>query len=310
MRKSKFSIFNFQLADFKENGQVIIVLLLIMLVALSVGLALTQRSVTDVATSTQVEQATRAFSAAEAGLQKALSSPLPSPIGYILPLDNNSSAIIDSSGWLPYAGSGAGIEYPKIGRETTAQFWFVDPAVVGSPVAFYGHHSFDLYYGNAATTDLPAVEVSVVMQSGGVFGVKPYYFDSSSARTVGVNDNNFTPTASCGTQTMATGILGNGRTFFCRQTVGAIPNVVTGSGNCGTASCTIVLVRVRFLYVTENHSLAIAPSTGYNLPPQVQIFSATGTAGQSQKQIQAFKVRDVVLPWFDFALFSTNELVK
>ena len=54
----------------KESGQIIIVLLLMMLVGLSIGLVVTQRSVTDVSVSTQSEQSQRAFSAAEAGIEK------------------------------------------------------------------------------------------------------------------------------------------------------------------------------------------------------------------------------------------------
>lgn len=295
----------------KQQGQIIIILLLLMLVALSIGLALTQRSVTDVNTSTQAEQSNRAFSAAEAGIEKALSSPL--PIGTVIPLDNNSSAQISQSGLLPYAGSGVAIEYPKIGRETTAHFWFVDPSVVGAPVAYYNPAgaTFNLYYGNASTTDLPAVEVSVVIQSGSNFYSKQYYFDSSAPRRDPPNGNLFTLTPNCnGTETIATTILGSNRQFQCLQLVGPVPNL-GGSGNCGTATCKLILARVRFLYINENHSLALAPiGAGNNLPPQVQIYNATGTSGQSQKQIQAFRVKDVILPWFDFAVFSVNEIRK
>lgn len=295
----------------EQRGQIVIILLLLMLVALSIVLAFTQRSVTDVTTSTQAEQSTRAFSAAEAGIEKALSSPL--PVGTTIPFSNDSSAQITGSGLLPYAGSTAGIEYPKIGRETTAQFWFVDPSVSGAPVAYYNPAAatFNLYYGNASTTDLPAVEVAVVIQSGTTFYSKPYYFESSSARSNPPNGNLFPVTPNCsGTETLATSILGSNRQFYCRQTVGPIPDL-GASGNCGTATCRLILARIRFLYINENHSLALAPiGAGNTLPPQVQIYNATGTSGQSQKKLQAFKVKDVVLPWFDFAIFSTNEIRK
>lgn len=298
--------------NIEQRGQVIIILLLILLVALSIGLALTQRSVTDVATSTQAEQSTRAFSAAEAGIEKALSSPL--PLGYVLPLDNNSSAVVDTSGWLPYAAN-VGIEYPAIGRETTAHFWFLDPAAA-APTAFYTGTSFDLYYGNPGSTDTPAVEVKVVTLKNNNFYTKNYYFDSSSTRTTGINDNNFTYTgaANCDSgagEQLVNGILGANRQFMCKQLVGTVPDPTNAANPCNAAnSCVIVLARIRFLYINENHRLALAPSTGAQFPPQVQIYNALGTSGQSQKQIQAFKVRDVVLPWFDFAIFSTNEIRK
>lgn len=301
-----------------QSGQVIVVLLLLMLVALSIGLAVTQKSVTDVTTSTQTEQSSRAFSAAEAGIEKALSGPL--PIGTVIPLDNNSKAEIAQSGLLPYAGSSAAIEYPKIGRETTAQFWFVDPfsTTPPPPASFYTNSKVDLYYGNEATSDKPAVEVSIVMLSNGKFYTKNYYYDSDSFRAT-ANGNTFVA-STCNNPPPVNTILGSSRKFFCKQT---IPSDLTNIPDLGSPTvrncpntdppynCTLILARLRFLYINENHSLALAPvGVGVKFPPQVQIYNATGTAGQSKKQIQAFRVKDVVLPWFDFAVFSVNELRK
>jgi hypothetical protein len=290
-----------------QSGQIIIVLLLLMLVALSVGLALVQRSVTDVTTSTQVEQSSRAFSAAEAGLEKALSGSFYYTGGGTVPLSNDSSAQITQSNYLPLAGSFAGIEYPPVGRETAAEFWFVDPSVQGAPVAFYNQPTFTLFYGNEATTDKPAVEVSVIIESNGTFSNKLFYFDSDATRAR-ANGNNFGISNCSGPQTLGTGILGNNHKFYCSQSVGPIPNPAGGS--CGTASCKLILAMVRFLYINENHSLAIAPDPGGQFPSQVQIYNSIGTSGQSQKQVQAFKMRDVVPPWFDFAMFSINEIRK
>ena len=292
----------------KQDGQIIIILLLLMLVGLSIILAYTQRSVSDVTTSTQAEQSTRAFSAAEAGIAKALSSPL--PVGTTIPFSNDSKAQITGSGLLPYTGSGVAIEYPKIGRETTAHFWLVDPSVAGAPGAYYNTANLNLYYGNAATTDKPAVEVSIVMLNNNNFYTYIVYYDSDSSRSgLGAGKNGFT-TSSCINPTLGSTILGSNRQFHCLQSIGPIPKLGGGAGDCTPAnSCILILARVRFLYINENHSLAIAP-VGSNLPPQVQIYNATGTSGQSQKRLQAFRVKDVVLPWFDFAIFSTNEIRK
>lgn len=305
----------------KQSGQVIIILLMLMLVGLSIVLAMTQRSVTDVTTSTQAEQSTRAFSAAEAGIEKALTGS--APAGTQFDLGNNSSALINQSGLLPYNNSFAGIEYPPVGRETTAHFWFVDPSnLTTPPVTGYNASPsrVDLYYGNENTTDLPAVEVRIVMFANNNFYTYTKYYDSSAARTdPGPSDNNFDPTSGCGSQTLTNSILGTNRKFYCRQTVPSttteIPKLGGGSGSCTFANgCTLILARVRLIYVNENHSLALAPPnpnpTSAQFPPQVQIYNAVGTSGKSQKQIQAFRVRDVIPPWFDFAIFSVNEIRK
>lgn len=288
----------------KEKGQIIIILLLLMLVTLSIGLALTQKSVTDVTTSTQTEQSSRAFSAAEAGIQKALTGTIPS--GTSFDLDNDSTAIVNTSDLLPLAGSKKAIEYPPIGRETTAQFWLTNPKDEGET---YGHHQVDLYFGNEGTiTDKPAVEVKIIMLSNDIFYSKAYYYDSDATRS-GPTGNNFSLVSGCGSETLSEGILGNDHRFYCSQRIGPIPDL-GGPGNCPNANCKLILARVRFLYTNENHNLALAPISNKDFPPQVQINNATGKAGQSAKQIQAFKVIDVVPPWFDFAVFSVDKISK
>ena len=55
-----------------QSGQIILIVLLIMVVLLTIGLALVVRSVTDIRISTETKESTRAFSAAEAGIEEAL----------------------------------------------------------------------------------------------------------------------------------------------------------------------------------------------------------------------------------------------
>ena len=55
-----------------ERGQIILVLVLVITVALAIGISVVQRSLSDISTSTKVEESSRAFSAAEAGIERAL----------------------------------------------------------------------------------------------------------------------------------------------------------------------------------------------------------------------------------------------
>lgn len=64
------SLINHQLP---EKGQIALIVLLIMVVVLTVGLSVASRSVTDVSLSTSKEAGIRAFNAAEAGIEEALS---------------------------------------------------------------------------------------------------------------------------------------------------------------------------------------------------------------------------------------------
>lgn len=290
----------------KQSGQVVIILLMLMLVALSIGLAVTQKSITDVTTSTQTEQSSRAFSAAEAGIEKALTGGSQVQVGVPFQLGNDSTATVNGSALLPTTN--IAIEYPAIGREVTAQFWLIDPREPNMAVAYvYPDTKFDLYFGNPQTTDKPAIEVKIIMFENGQFKTKVYYFDSESRA------NGFERVV-CNSETLPVGILGDGHEFYCKKTVGdpvTIPNTGPPETACLSASgCKLILVRARFLYANENHKLAIAPAGSNPFPPQIQIYNATGISGQSEKQIQAFRVIDVIPPWFDFALFSINEIKK
>jgi hypothetical protein len=55
-----------------KSGQVVLIVLLVMVVVLTIGLSLISRSVTDISISKDEEEAIRAFSAAEAGIEAAL----------------------------------------------------------------------------------------------------------------------------------------------------------------------------------------------------------------------------------------------
>ncbi len=55
-----------------ERGQVLLAVILVAVVALTIGLSLVSRSITNVKVATQSEESQRAFQAAEAGVQRAL----------------------------------------------------------------------------------------------------------------------------------------------------------------------------------------------------------------------------------------------
>lgn len=298
-----------------SSGQIVIILLLAMLVALSVGLVVTQRSITDVTTSTQTDQATRAFSAAEAGIEQAIESGnsfSDSDLG------NNSKVSVNVD-TLPKSGSAQIIEYPKAGfkKDTIAQFWLAD--LDSSPVdKFYTGSELLIYFGNPdlvpnanIRTD-PAVQVTIVTLKNGVYSSYKHTIESNNAR---VGQNNFT-LGSCG-GVIAETISDPLSPFFCQATIPIYEK--TGSTTPCTyspnpvISCIPVMVRVRLLYSPTPQKLALGPvgcTTNPCFPPQVQIFKSTGTSGQSQKTIEVFRLKKYVPIWFDFAIFSAGPISK
>ena len=74
----------------KISGQVVLIIVLLTMVGLTIGLSLISRTVTDVRISSQIEQSSRAFSAAEAGVETALKAIEAAPTG-TLEFDENGT---------------------------------------------------------------------------------------------------------------------------------------------------------------------------------------------------------------------------
>lgn len=284
----------------QEKGQVVIVLLLVMLVALSVGLVITQRSINDVTTSTQTEQFSRAFSAAEAGIEKVLNQNSTITLSEEQ-LGNQSSAEAKVTSCLPR--SGQALEYPPISKETTAQFWLANPNVSGCTGSAYNGNLVTLYFGNSNlqnnSTEIPAVEVALVRFDGTTYSTQRRYIDPVPSRR---NNNGFEPLNCNGNTgaintTSSTDDLILDRSFKCKVTI----------DTRGTAP---IMLRVRIIYSDISQQVALAPQLGKSLPPQAAYYTSTGTSGLSQKTIQVFKLYYVTPVFFDYSIFATGQVKK
>src|SRR3989344_1990712 len=136
-----------------EARQVILILILVMTVGLGIGLSIVQKSLVDVSTASKVEQSSRAFSAAEAGIEKGLRGDTSKQT-----FDDNSSRIgeILDVGLIPAAGVAGSrqeaVEYPSLAREDVAQVWLADyTSTINPPPVMYTQSSLDVYWGNSPT---------------------------------------------------------------------------------------------------------------------------------------------------------------
>lgn len=288
-----------------SQGQIIIALLLTMLVGLTIGLVVTQRSVTDVTTSTQNEQASRAFSAAEAGIEKAISIGTSGTAVTVSEVDlgNQSSARVKTIE-LPLANQA--LEYPKpVGKETIAQFWLTDPEgnFNSSPIG----KDIEVYFGNKDidlnTADTPAIETNLIYKESSGYKSARNFYDPNRIRT---DNNGFSDISSnCGGFTINTsnslGGTAADRDFKCKAVVN-IPSP--------PPTKVPLLLRVRLLYSAVGQPIAVKPGAGESLPTQAKIYTSTGKSGQSQKTIQVFKQTNVIPPFLDFAIFSAGAINK
>lgn len=281
-----------------QKGQVIIVLLLTILVGLSIGLVVTQKTVTDVTTSTQTEQSSRAFSVAEAGIERALSGDLTSVT--VADTENESNAVIKSIENLPNPHQA--LEYQnKINKEDTAQFWLSNMDL--NPYYPQDRDLF-LYFGNIdepESKNIPAVETILITKDGSNFTAKREYFDANPARTV---NNLFAQSCTVNQQIPTTNskTTTDLRPFRCRVKIRTLPTGIP------------IMLRARILYSDTPQPIALSPDTKppdpRSLPPQLTRYYSTGRAGQSQKIITATKHTNILPSLLDYAVFSNSSIVK
>lgn len=280
---------------FNEFGQIVLILLLVITVSLGIGLAVIQRSLTDISTASNVELSSRAFSAAEAGIERALNG---NTSGITVgETGNNSSATLADSGLLPAANQA--LEYPPLSKEDTAQFWLANLDNLND---YYTQSSLDIYWGAQNIADLndrPALALTLIYFSGGKYQSKKYFFDPNSTR---ISSNGFrTPNSCSNTLTAITTSYGANRSFYCTTKLSSLP-----SG--------LKLLRARFLYSSTPQQLAVKPAgtctNGCSLPPQARVFTSTGLAGSTQRVLQLFKLDKTVPPFFDYAVFAAGDINK
>lgn len=300
-----------------QKGQVVVLLLLVMVVALAVGLSTISRSTLEVSTSRKSEDSSRAFSAAEAGMERIIQANKDNLGGVVqatiapFSLGNESSAVITTAG-LPSAG--LGLAYPPFGKESFAQFWLVYPNFTGSPASSYVADSFDIYFGDPDATkyvnpneqEKPAVEVSTIYWDGNKYQSQSNYYDSFDGTADNTRSQGFQG-CSLNQQPIQVNDDDIAKTnFYCKATVDI--NSIT-SGNSFP-----VMVRVRILYSSISHPVAIigknTSGVRVSIPKQANIYTSKGTSGSVQRKLQVFSQKSVMPQFFNYALFSAAELSK
>ncbi len=275
-----------------QIGQAILGLILVMVIALGIGLSVVQKSLVDISSSSKVEESSRAFSAAEAGIEKTLKDNLATAVNFA---ENRSSATVYDSGLLPVIPSVGSrqdpLAYPPLAKEEVAHFWLADPnSATNPPTVFYNptpSRTLDVYWGNS-TTDRAALEITLVYHDGTSYQSRKWYLDQIS------RSNNFT----VGCDPTGGSSLPN---YTCRFTITGLP---TG----------LMLLRTRLLYNSFSQPVAIQAvgtcGQPCSIPPQAKVLTSVGISGETERKIRVSQTEKVVPPFFDFALFAVGDISK
>lgn len=296
----------------KCSGQVVIILLLVTVIVLAVGLSVAGRSINEIETSTISENSSRAFSAAEAGLERIITKIGTGNYNFT-DLSNDATSSASYKTTLPDPGQA--IEYGSLinkDSNSVAQFWLADPSSIdpsgnGLPTHVFVAGSFNLYFGDAngdytnKPTDKPAVEVSVISYNNANHNIEinKFYVDTDNGSRN--TDNGFTQCGLLNPASINT-TMGQGRSFYCKSMIAGYPQNYYVTGNYP------ILVRIRILYSSLAHPVAL--SGGSNFPPQVSQYTSEGSSGNTKRMIQVTKHKEVLPFFFDFALYATGNISK
>lgn len=256
-----------------QRGQVLLIIVLIMVVALTVSLSVASRSIINIRTTTEEENSQRAFSAAEAGVERALKiGQGVTGSGPGIELDND--ARIKQVDVTPVGGSAfvfkLGNPLPK---DDGVDIWLANHDENGKIIPesnwsgaltiFWGMSS-DICSTNVTTNTMAALEIIVFSGDTDAPVTTRYTADPCTAR---VASNNFSSVSGGG---QAIAFAGKTTNF----TYGKTLSITNG-----------MLVRAVPIYATT----PIGVRTSSNLPSQGKQIESTGQSADTFRKVSYFQ---------------------
>lgn len=278
----------------QQLGQALLIIVLVVAVGLTIGIAAISRSVTNLRISTEQEESARAFSAAEAGIERTLT-------GVSVPPDliEGFNLIVQEKS----IGGEADFVFQETAVGDTKTLWLIghddlgelDP---GDLEEKYSANTIGVYWGKGGTAadqgTTPALEAVVLYKEGSDFKVKKFAIDPNTGR-----DNGFDDVDNSG----GTELTFGGQTYTLQFYEGL--SLPSGSGITNYA------LRLKLIYNNdESHLLGIRGTE--DLPLQGKCVESTATAEDSGitrkvEQCQLYKTPPAI---FDYVLYSEGSLVK
>jgi hypothetical protein len=287
-----------QVSKNSQKGQMLLIVVLVMVVALSVGLSIASRSITNLRITSEQANSQKAFTAAESGIEEAIKIHPPGsaisngPVIANEDLGNNANIsqvdiqeISNTADILINNGN-------FLGQDDGADIWLTtynsDPAKLYLPpywsgnLTIYWGSSADVCSATASQNTQSAIELIVMSGTRTAPQLNRYGFDActSPARQ---QTNHFT-LASVGTYTLST--TDGTKTFHYSATVPAITNGL--------------IARIIPLYAgTKIWVHATTP-----FPSQGRIVTATGTSDTTTRKVSYFQGYETLPSEFFYSVFS------
>lgn len=266
----------------RQKGQVLLITVLVLSIAVTVGLSLIGRTTTDIAISRQIEESARAFNAAEAGLEEALKT----RIGRADVVVAEAEGVRYTTEVRDIGGESAVLTLPKITiNGQTETIWLAPLDANNLPLV----NDAAAYTGNLdvcwSADKGAALEAALLVGTAGDYHVERYAFDENATR---IGTNYFSAVGAPGG---ACGDIANAYRATITVPVGA------------------AMLRVRPLYADAR--IAVSPQGGRVLPKQGVEVTATGTTltGVSRKIVVKTQFAGPPAA-FDYVVYSQGDFVR
>ena len=291
-----------------SKGQALLLVLLSMAVILTIVLSILSRSITDVAVTTRSEEALRAFSAAEAGIERALV--VGSDIGTTEIGEAEFSADVSS-----FAQASQDFAHPiKILSGESLPLWFVahdenKDVICSAEFPCFTGDTVKVCWGEAGTPDndalTPAIEATFF------YATTPGNYSTIQVARA-VYDPNSTRIATNNFESIDVGTCTAGGQDFAFQKTIDLPSLGIPLASYSTADG-LQFAKIRMLYNSSTkHSVGFDVNFAGNstLPAQGTNIESTGSSGEANRKIDVFRGFGEVPPIFDAAAFSSGGIVK
>lgn len=261
----------------RRGGQILVLILLVVVVALSVGLSVASRNITNLRISTQTEQSQRAFSAAEGGVEDVLSR-LSTIAGEVAVGSAKDYEVLVGELKADVTVRAANIYEALVSEGTVAQVDLAGPPAATGTIQIEWAKTSD----EAESAEPASIEVTIVYGiSLGPYTQKRFALAGQGA---GRDEQGFT-----GSNCSLPGV------FKCATTI--------------TLESNPLFLRVRPFW---NRTTVKVVSVGGSLP--VQTYDVTSTVTTELGVTRRVQVKRTALPQlpaaFDYVLFSESDIAK
>ena len=265
-----------------QSGQALLIIVLVMVVALTIGLSVATRSLVNTRISTEEESSQRAFSAAEAGIERLLETSATSLPNVSIGENTTYTATVVSGNANQFVLNGGN----PVVKGDGVDLWLSNYPGYTSPWS----GTITLYWGqsDSCSTSPPTAAAIEVVLLHGASTASPkathYVFDPCTGVGGRQDTNNFTA-ATSGNQTVA-GVS------FTRNAQITIPAAEPG-----------FVARIIPLY----NSSVMAVSATSALPTQGRQIESTGNSGGTARKISVYQSNPKLpIELFPYTIFAPN----